>query len=126
MAFESGWHWDETFQAGADLSTKQHLFVKGNGTTAGSVVVCSSQGEDAVGVLQNNPASTRDATVRLAGFTKVIAGEAIDAWAQVTVGADARAEVALTGDKIVGTAITAAADDGDIITVWLRTEPAVV
>lgn len=124
MATDSGWHWDETFEAGADLSSKQFLAVKGNGTTANEIVVCDSQGEDSIGVLQNNPSSGRDATVRLAGYTKMVCGDTIVAWAQVTVGADARAETAAGSDKIIGVAITGG-NDGEIITVWLRPEPAV-
>lgn len=130
MAVESGWKWDESFVAGADLSAKQFYAVKGNGTTEDSIVSCDSQGEDSIGVLQNNPASGKDATVRLLGWTKAVAGSAnsgvIAAWAQVTVAADGRFEVAASGDKVIGVAVSASAAENQVFTLWLRPEPAVV
>lgn len=130
MAIESGWHWDESFVAGADLSAKQFHAVKGDGTTEDSVVAASSQGEDFIGILQNNPASGKDATVRLAGWSKAIAGSAnsgvIAAWSQVTVAADGRFEVAASGDKVIGVAVSASAAADQVFTLWLRPEPAVV
>jgi hypothetical protein len=130
MAVESGWHWDESFVAGATLATKQFHAVVPNGTTEDSVVVAANQGVDIVGVVQNNPASGQDATVRLLGWTKAIAGSVnagvIPAWSQVTVAADGRFEVADTGDKIIGVAVSASAAENQIFTLWLRNEPAVV
>ena len=115
MAIEEGMVC-RTLSADGDLSASFLEFVK---RTSTGVTVCSSQGEAAHGVLQNKPtAAGHAATVAVAGTVKVYAGATIAQGARITTGADGRAEVAATGDFVVGVARTGGAD-GEIISVEL-------
>lgn len=105
--------------AAADYSTTgQFLLVDINSSS--QAVLVAAQGAKAVGVLDNDPESGNAARVIFAGVAKVTAGATIAAGNKITTGADARAEVAATGDHVVGTAITGGGD-GDIIEVLLGT-----
>lgn len=88
---------DLLYLAGADLSTTgQFLFVKLNGSSA--IVLASTAGEAALGVLQNAPASGAVARVRVQGVSKVIAGDTItDGNVIATEGTTARAKAAVAG-----------------------------
>src|SRR5579862_8357500 len=56
----------------------QFLLVKYTGTgSSPTVTVCSSNGDSAVGVLQNDPASGFGAEVAVAGVSKVVAGASV-------------------------------------------------
>jgi hypothetical protein len=103
-----------TLVTGADLSTHQYKFVDVNSS---GLAVLASAGADAHGVVQNKPASGRAATVVNRGISKVVAGAAVAAGAQVT---------ATTGNKIHGTALQAAGGAGEIIPVLLEIGNAVV
>lgn len=59
-----------SFEAGADLSTKQFYFVKLSGTGRG-VVVCNGATDQPIGVLQNKPTSGQIAEVMVIGLSKV-------------------------------------------------------
>lgn len=72
---------DILVEAAADLSSSQYLFVEMN--TDGDVTVCNGAGEDAVGVLQNSPASGAIAIVRVFGESRVIASASVNAGALV-------------------------------------------
>lgn len=102
----------------ADYSTTgQYLFVGIN--SSGQAAKIASQGADAVGVLQDNPgAAGRVGNVAIGGICKVMAGDTIAAGNKLTTGADGRAEVAATGDFVIGWAISAGAD-GEIIDMLL-------
>lgn len=66
---------DFTYAAGADLSTKQYLFVKQSTAADRTVLLADSTiGEAVVGVLQNDPTSGQAAEVRTAGRTPVVYG----------------------------------------------------
>lgn len=58
-----------TFVAAEDLSSKQFHAVRFASTEL-EVEACDSANEDAVGILQNNPASGEEATVMIAGRSK--------------------------------------------------------
>jgi len=76
MARYSGWGFDLPFTAGEDLSSYQWYFVK-PGSTAGQVVLATGgSGPAPIGVLQNDPKSGEEATVRIFGTTKVAASAA--------------------------------------------------
>lgn len=102
----------------ADYSTTgQYLFVGVN--SSGQAVKIASQGADAIGVLQDNPgAAGYVGVVAIGGICKVKAGATIAAGNKLTTGADGRAEVAATGDFVVGWAISGGAD-GEIIEMLL-------
>ena len=104
--------------AGADLSASQYRFVKEN--AAGKIVATHTAGAAVMGVLQNNPANTRAATVMRTGATKVVAGAAVAIDALVTTDTAGRAVTATTGQTIAGVARIAAAGAGEIITIELE------
>lgn len=105
---------DLSFEADADMSANFLELVK---VTSTGVVVCSTQGERADGVLKNKPgAANRAAQVTVLGRTKVYAGATITRGALITAGADGRAEVAASGDFVCGRALTGGAD-GEIIDI---------
>lgn len=103
-----------TLEAGGDLSAGQYRFVEL--ASDAQVDVVSAAGGDAVGVLQNDPsAAGRVATVAVMGVTKLVAGAAVAAGDKLQAGADGRALTAASGDVVLGRALTAAAQAGDVI-----------
>lgn len=103
----------------ADYSTTgQYLFVDIN--SSGQAVLVTTQGANAIGVLQDNPgAAGRVGRVAIGGLIKCKAGATIVPGNRITVGADSRAEVAATGDFVLGTCHTGGAD-GEIITILFQ------
>lgn len=89
-----------TLAAGADLSAKQFYFVEVNSSGA---AVLAGDGENAVGVLQNDPTSGNAATVGFFGVTKVKAGGTVTAGGFVASDTNGKAVTAATGDIILGT-----------------------
>lgn len=107
-----------TLKAAADLSTKQHFFVKV--TAAQSVNLCSAITDVAIGVLNNKPdAANKAAEVDVSGTTKVVAGAAIAAGARVAPMASGKAQTAASTQVPRGIALDAAAADGDVIEIFL-------
>ena len=100
-----------------------HRFVKLT-TVVRTVEDCDAQGEAAIGVAQHN-VETADAAegahvnVRLMGVSVVEANGVLALGAQVTTDAVGKAELAATGDRVLGVAMQAAAADLDLITVVL-------
>lgn len=116
MAFNNILNEVETYVAGADLSAKQYTFV----TATGNSVVATGDGAAATGVLWNDPASGRAASVVRGGEPHVYAGAAIAAGAQVASDANGKAVTATSGDVILGVARHAvtAADELVMITFY--------
>lgn len=99
-------------EASADLSAKQYelMVIDANGQLA----AVASQGADADGVLYNDPAAQgRAGDLAYGGKVKVKYGATITAGNKLTTGADARAEVAASGDHVIGKALKSGVD-GDI------------
>ena len=100
--------------AEADYSAAQHRFVKinanGNAELAGA-------GDDFDGVMENNPKAGQSATVHSGGTAKVEASAAIAVGAKVSAAANGKARTAVSGDRIAGVCVSAAAADGDICSV---------
>jgi hypothetical protein len=71
MANQYGPYLQFSAKAGADLSAAQYTFVK---WSAGTIVQCTAATDKPVGVLQNDPANTRTATVLVFGVSKVSSG----------------------------------------------------
>jgi hypothetical protein len=87
---------DVLFPAGADLSSSAFLFVKLNGSS--QVVLASTAGEAALGVLQNAPTSGAIARVRVQGISKVIANATLaDGDLVATTVTTGRAKAAVAG-----------------------------
>ena len=109
MAYNNIYGQAETYIAGADLSTKQFLFV----TSDGDEVTVTGDGEAATGVLFNAPASGDAATVVRGGEVNVYVGTGgVTVGALVGSDAAGKAVVAASGDVILGEARTAAAAGG--------------
>jgi hypothetical protein len=107
-----------TLEANADLSAKQHTFMKYVATEKVDLAT-SATGTELLGVLQNKPQSGEFATVAYAGLSKLVAGGAITAGAIVTTNASGRATAVASGQMGAARAISAAGADGDIITALL-------
>ena len=109
----------QTFVAGADLSGKQYTFVTCNGVTADGenrTVVSPAVGAKVDGVVINNPKNTHAATVVVFGRTKVKAGGAIPAGAEVQTNANGQVITATGAGIRVGKALEAAVAN-QIITI---------
>lgn len=106
-----------TRTAGADLSAAQYCFVEQS--SAGAITVCNTAGENALGVLQNNPPSGQAGAVACNGVTKVKAGATIEPGNQLTTTAAGKAAVATSGQVIMGEAISGGAD-GEIISMLIK------
>ena len=106
-----------TAEAGSDLSAAQYTFVAM--ASDGAVDQTANATAAILGVLQNDPAAGRAATVAVAGVTKLVAAAAIAAGAEIAVQTGGKCRTASTGLRIHGVALTASAADGDIIEVLL-------
>ena len=106
---------ERTFAAGEAMPAAYHLVKLA--TADNTVDLCDTQGEAAIGVTQNDALIGEAVLVRYANTSKVVAGAAIAKGAQITAGADARAETAATGDIAFGIALEAAGADGEVIEV---------
>lgn len=103
-----------TFEAGADLSTKQYYFVS---VSADGQIDPTGDGAYAVGVLQNKPAAAgRAATVAIAGKVKVECGGTVTRGGPVASDANGKAVDAATGDVILGEALETGAS-GSVIAI---------
>jgi hypothetical protein len=109
-----------SFSAGADLSAKQHYIVK---ISAANTVDLCGAGEAAIGVLQNDPASGRAASVLIIGVTyMVVNGNSVNiAAGDPITSAAGGVGVKGTTDKkgLIGYALQAATADGVKISVLL-------
>lgn len=107
-----------TLKAAGDLSAKQYLFVELS--AAQTVDACNATTDKSLGVLQNDPgAAGLPAVVAYAGTTKVIAGGAISAGANVAPTSAGKAQTAVATQYARGVALEAASSDGDIIEILL-------
>lgn len=123
-----------TLVAAGDLSAKQFYCMKVS--AADTVTTITAAGTPVIGVLQNKPsASGEAATIAISGVTKVVAGAAVAAGALVKALANGKVDDAATaatvdasgssatapstGAHIIGIALDAASDDGEVIRVSL-------
>lgn len=107
--------------AGADLTAAQYRFVKLS--AAKTVILCAAVTDHPIGVLQNTPDNTEEATVCAIGVTKVSADAALTAGAAIGTSADGQAAaytVADTTKYIVGHVIAGTAAAGEIATVFVN------
>lgn len=101
--------------ANTDLSSYQYCFVRTN--SSGNLAL-AGDGEDADGVLQDDPAAAaRPGSIALGGLTKVKAGGTVTAGGYVASDSSGRAVDAVSGDYILGRAIEAATDANTIISI---------
>lgn len=108
-----------TLQAGSNLSAAANLYKFVKLSSDGQIDVISSAGADAIGVLYNDPnAAGKAAQVAVAGVVKIQAGATIDEGVKIQSADDGQADVAASGDHVLGVALTAGVD-GDIISMLL-------
>lgn len=108
-----------TLPAAADLSAKQYYFVYVD--TAGRAALQTSAGANCDGVLQNKPAAIdRAATISNGGISKVSASAAIAIGDKIAVHTTGQAKTAVSGNRVVGVALSAATAANDIISVLLK------
>ena len=91
---------DLTFKAGADLTGSQYHFVKCDG--ASGVVACGVAKELSTGILQNTPADTKAARVRLLGTSKLVMAGACSENALLTTDVNGHGVLANTDKDYVG------------------------
>lgn len=114
MAFNNIHGQVETYTAGADLSAEQYTFVK---RASNDTVVQANAGEAAVGVLWNDPASGRAASVVKGGNPHVYAGAAVAVGAELASDDEGRAVTAVSTDVVIGYARTAAGAANELIMI---------
>lgn len=102
-------------QSAADMTGKRYVAVKFD--TDGKMAMVAA-GENAIGVLQNEPVADEMARVMTLGTTIARAGDTITAGANVTVDANGHFVAAGVGDAVIGVARHAAVD-GDLFPVLL-------
>ncbi len=120
MAYFSGMGIDIPFSASGDLNSYQYHFVKCASTSMRVDVATGGSIPVAIGVLQNDPYSGQEATVRVAGITKIYcdAGGAITYGKLLNSGSNGRAEAAGT-DAIMGLALEADSSGCGFISMYL-------
>lgn len=97
-----------------DMTANQYRVVAADGTLA------ATQGTGGLGILQNKPDVGQNAEVMVTGISKAKVDEAITVGQKVTNAVtNGMVEPALTGDYVVGIALTAGDTQGDIIAVLL-------
>jgi hypothetical protein len=85
--------------------------------TGEEVVVASTAGGAANVVIHTDAPSGISVRTVFKGVTKVVAGDAVTAGADVASDANGKVVTATTGDVVVGTAVTAASEDGEVMTI---------
>lgn len=105
-----------TFIAGEDLSSSQFKFVTLE--SDGEVDLADAAGENAIGVLINDPAAGEAATVVVSGKVMVTSGGTIAAGAQIQTDASGDALTAAAGDVVLGYALESAVD-GQVFAIEL-------
>ena len=123
MATDGKFLSDSPCTASADLSVTsglagpngagQYLLVKVSGSL--TVTVCAANTDIPFGVLQNDPLPGAPANVAFAGVSKVIAGAAITAGAQLMSDSSGRAITQTGSNPIAGMALETAASANQIV-----------
>lgn len=118
MAFEKTGETLPGIEASGDLSGSQFRFVTVD--SSGEAAVAGA-GVSVAGVLQNKPdAQGKACTIWGPGtVSKVVAGAAVAAGADVTSDATGRGITSASGNYIHGKALRAAANAGELFSVWI-------
>lgn len=113
-----------SFEANADLSTKQFHFVKMDGANARKIVACSAVTDRPIGVLQNNPGLGKMATVMMLGQTKLVADVNLAPNAEIGTSADGQAIAVVDGTDTTKYKVGFVLDEntvaGGIISAWIN------
>lgn len=110
-----------SFTAGGTIG--QYVAVKGNGTTANSIVVGAAEGDVCIGVSLNSAVDGEQVKIQTVPGTlvKVTVSAAVNAWAQLECGASGKLVTAAgAAARSVAIATMASTADGDVIeAIWL-------
>ena len=110
-----------TLEAGADLSAAQYKFVK---ISSGKAILCAAATDAPIGVLQNSPVSGGEASIVVAGGTKIVASAAIAAGVVIGTASTGKADAKVAGtdttEYAVGTVILGSGADADILTAVIN------
>lgn len=96
----------------------RYVCVQGSGTDGGAMATAVTQ--NLLGIAQNEPLAGEHLSVCMLGMSRAVAGAAVAAWAEVTTNASGRLVTAASGDCVIGTALEAAAADGDLFKVLVQ------
>lgn len=102
--------------AGSSLATAQYKAVALS-STAGQVKVAAAGG--GIGILQNDPAAGEAALVMAIGISKAVASTGIAIGAKITGNSTGVVTTLTANHNVLGIALEAAANTGDIIRVLL-------
>ena len=106
-------------KAEATLAAKQYTFVKAG--AAGGCAAQTSQGGDALGVLQNNPASGGTAVILVYGISKLVMGGIVNDGADIATGTAGKGEDAASGDYVLGKSFHGAASaSSDVVSAAIN------
>lgn len=108
--------------AGADFSSKQFYAVKAN-STARTLVIASTGGENITGILQNNPASGEACEVVFDGFCKAAAGASFTAGQALMTDNTGRLVTQTSTNAKVAVAHETAGGAGEIVLVRVLPTP---
>lgn len=112
------WHINQTYTAGADLSSAQFKLVEQS--TAGVVSLCSL-GDRAVGVAQEDSSCGGTLSVCVLGFSKVITDGALAASDLVASSTVGLAQASTANAKILGRISEGSTgQSGDVLTMWFQ------
>ena len=108
-----------TLKAGADLSAKQYFFVK---IDANGDAVLAGNGENAIGVLQNAPASGEAANIAVAGVSKVIIGDttSLDSGVGISSDANGKATLGVSTDFALAILIEDTTANDDVVSCLIQ------
>jgi hypothetical protein len=107
------------FVASATLAAAQFKIVK-LASTAGQVKLAAAATDPIVGVLNNNPGAAEAAEIQYTGVAKVLAETSVGIGDLVAASSTGRAKTTTTGnDKVLGRALDASGQAGDLIRVLL-------
>lgn len=111
-----------TFQAGGDLSDTLYHILRTSGADQVNIAshAAAAFAVGAAGVQQSRADSGQNVSVGVMGESKVVAGAAITVNNLITTNGSGRAVAATSGDLVVGRALVAAANDGEVIRALIQ------
>lgn len=110
--------------AGADLSAAQYRWVKLDPSNEGAVILCGTAGENAIGILQNNPGQGQAATIAIGGISFLVAGGALNTiGTKLTTTNNGRAAAAASGNHALAIQETTAGAAGTLIQARIGVAP---
>jgi predicted RecA/RadA family phage recombinase len=114
---------NRSYEAVADLTSKQYTFVKRSGA---GIAAAAAATDKVIGVLLNKPITGEAGTVAIDGVAKVKAAKALASGVPVYIDASGRVTDTAASNQCVGTTETACSGADTIVSVLLKPLAAVV